>query len=62
MKSTEIINIIRSTGHSIASIERVLGMGRHTLRQRLDNGTVKYELAQKIATALNKKIVWVDFK
>ena len=41
-------------------LERQMGLTRGTIQYVLDRGSLRYDLAQKIAKHIGKKIAWVD--
>ena len=46
-------------GLTISSLEKKLGMGRGAIQQMLDRGSLRYDVAEKIAKFLGKDIKWV---
>jgi plasmid maintenance system antidote protein VapI len=61
MKKKHIIQrSIRGEGYSDRDIAKLLEMTPQNLSNQINNKTIKYELAEKIAALLGKEIVWVD--
>ena len=56
----EIKSILASVGLTVAQLERQMGLSRGDIQYVLDRGSLRYDLAQKIAAHIGKKISWVD--